>query len=423
MAPELQKPPVPPRTRIVEIDKNKFLQDKLDEVARTGKLDCKGITDESLINSALLKIREAHLPIRTLNLSECHLTHLPTLLLEKKFKHLTSLQLNDNPNLTQLPHNMDTLFPQLAHLNISRTGINPIDSVGIFRLLSTSYLFIIELDGTPVTADEYRDKMRSIFEQNKRLGGNTVKLSKDGSIKVFSSEAEFIRSKLREQREGLLKSAPGVELIMPFSQGKGRFYVARPPSDGICAGISTAISLSVLAGKGVEGFLKNLYLDPSEGQRKGKINLPYVHGLNELQNRVGVRSLYEVKQYLKERNIEYKILDYFGDEDSASENLKSTVAFLQQQVWATTENKALDIRLHYKYGNGHVISFIISDEKNDKQEKAVYFAEPNIGIFRIWLKENSNQLNDFFLKYADSEPITPETFIVSEITKAAAAST
>jgi len=60
---------------------------------------------------------------------------------------------------------MDTLFPQLAHLNISRTGINPIDPVGIFRLLSTSYLFIIELDGTPVTADEYRDKMTSIFEQ------------------------------------------------------------------------------------------------------------------------------------------------------------------------------------------------------------------------------------------------------------------
>jgi len=53
----------------------------------------------------------------------------------------------------------------------------------------------------------------------------------------------------------------------------------------------------------------------------------------------------------------------------------------------------------------------------------VYFAEPNIGIFRIWLKENSNQLNDFFLKYADSEYVTPEKFIVSEIKKAAAAST
>jgi len=251
-----------------------------------------------------------------------------------------------------------------------------------------------------------------------------VKLSKDGSIKIFSSNAEWIRSELRSQREGLLKSAPGVELIMPFSQAKGRFYVARPPSDGICAGISTAISLSVLAGKGVEGFLKNLYMDSSEGQRKGKINLPYVHGLNELQNRVGVGSLYEVKQYLKERNIEYKILDYFGDKDSAAENLKSTVAFLQNQVWATTENKALDIRLNYKYvNNGHVISFIISDEKNDKQEKAVYFAEPNIGIFRIWLKENSNQLNDFFLKYADSEPVTPAQFIVSEIKRAAAAST
>ncbi|ATW33222.1 hypothetical protein BJP43_01780 [Candidatus Williamhamiltonella defendens] len=399
------------------------MQDKLDEVARTGKLDCKGITDESLIHSALLKICEAHLPIRTLDLSECHLTHLPTLLLEKKFKHLTSLQLNDNPILTQLPHNMDKLLPKLAHLNISRTGINPIDSAGIFRLLRRTYLFIIELDGTPLTADEYRDKMTSIFEQKKRFVGKTVKLSKDGSIKVFSSEAESIRSKLIAEREGLLKSAPGVELIMPFSQSKGRFYVARPPSDGICAGISTAIALSVLAGQRVEGFLKKLYLDSSGGQRKGKINLPYVHGLNELQNRVGVGSLDEVKQYLKERNIEYKILDHFLAEDAAAENLKSTVAFLQNQVWATTENKSLDIRLHYKYGNGHAISFVISDEKNDKQEKAVYFAEPNIGIFRIWLKENSNQLNDFFLKYADSEYVTPETFIVSEIKRASSAST
>ncbi|ASV33773.1 hypothetical protein GWK90_00065 [Candidatus Hamiltonella defensa] len=33
VTPGLQKPPVPPRTRTVEIDKNKFLQDKLDEVA------------------------------------------------------------------------------------------------------------------------------------------------------------------------------------------------------------------------------------------------------------------------------------------------------------------------------------------------------------------------------------------------------
>ncbi|WP_207286983.1 hypothetical protein, partial [Candidatus Hamiltonella defensa] len=414
--PRLQKPPVPPRTRT----KNKFLQDKLDEVALTGKLDCKGITDESLINSALLKIRKAHLPIRTLDLSECHLTHLPTLLLEKKFEHLTSLQLNDNPILTQLPHNMDELLPKLAHLDISRTGINPIDSAGIFRLLRRTDLFIIELDVAPVTADEYRDKMTSIFGQKERFLGKTVKLSKDGSIKVFSSKAESIRSKLIAQREGLLKSAPGVELIMPFSQSKGRFNIACP-GDGICAGISTAISLSVLAGQRVEGFLKNLYMDSSEGQRKGKVNLPYVHGLNELQSRV--ESLIQIEQYLKERNMEYKRLDYFGNEDAAAENLKSTVAFLQNQVWATTENKALDIRLHYKYGNGHVISFVISDEKNDKQEKAVYFAEPNIGIFRIWLKENSNQLNDFFLKYADSEYRTPEKFIVSEIKKAAAAST
>ncbi|WP_217450866.1 hypothetical protein [Candidatus Williamhamiltonella defendens] len=280
-------------------------------------------------------------------------------------------------------------------------------------------MFIIELAGTPVTADEYRDKMTSIFEQNKGLRGNTVKLSKDGSIKVFSSKAESIRSKLRAQREGLLKSAPGVELIMPFSQGKGRFDIACP-GDGICAGISTAISLSVLADERVEGFLKKLYPDPSEGQRKGKINLPYVHELNELQSRVG--TLRNVKQYLKERNIEYKILNRFKAEDAA-ENLKSTVAFLQNQVWATTENKSLDIRLFYKAGNGHSTSFVISDEKNDKQEKAVYFAEPNIGIFRIWLKENSNQLNDFFLKYADSEYVTPEKFIVSEIKKAAAAST
>jgi len=420
VTPALQKPTVPPRTRIVEIDKNKFLQDKLDEVARTGKLDCKGITDESLIHSALRKIRKAHLPIRTLDLSECHLTHLPRLLLKKEFKYLSSLQLNDNPNLTQLPHNIDTLLPKLAHLNISRTLINPIDSAGIFRLLGRSRLFIIELDGTPVTADEYRDKMTSIFEQNKRLGGNTVKLSKDGSIKVFSSEAEFIRSKLRAQREGLLKSAPGVELIMPFSQGKGRFDIACP-GDGICAGISTAISLSALAGERVEGFLKNLYMDSSEGQRKGKINLPYVHGLNELQNRVN--SLHKAEQYLKERNIEYKQLDHFWVEDAPAENLKSTVAFLQQQVWATTENKSLDIRLFYKPGNGHTISFVISDEKNDKQEKAVYFSEPNIGIFRIWLKENSNQLNDFFLKYADSEYVTPEKFIVSEIKRAEAVST
>ncbi|ATW31217.1 hypothetical protein BJP42_01545 [Candidatus Williamhamiltonella defendens] len=313
---------------------------------------------------------------------------------------------------------MDTLLPKLAHLNISRTGINPIDSVGIFRLLSTSHLFIIELDGTPVTADEYRDKMTSIFEQNKRLVGNTVKLSKDRSIKVFSSHCKSISSELRAQREGLLKSAPGVELIMPFSQSKGRFFIALP--SGICSGISTAISLSVLADERVEGFLKKLYPDPSEGQRKGKINLPYVHELNELQSRVG--TLRNVKQYLKERNIEYKILNRFKAEDAA-ENLKSTVAFLQNQVWATTENKSLDIRLFYKAGNGHSTSFVISDEKNDKQEKAVYFAEPNIGIFRIWLKENSNQLNDFFLKYADSEPVTPAQFIVSEIKRAAAAST
>ncbi|ATW21980.1 hypothetical protein BJP44_02180 [Candidatus Williamhamiltonella defendens] len=300
------------------------MQDKLDEVARTGKLDCKGITDESLIHSALRKIRKAGLPIRTLDLSECHLTRFPTLLLEKDFNHISSLQLNDNPNLTQLPHNMDTLLPKLAHLNISRTGINPIDSVGIFRLLSTSHLFIIELDGTPVTADEYRDKMTSIFEQNKRLVGNTVKLSKDRSIKVFSSHCKSISSELRAQREGLLKSAPGVELIMPFSQSKGRFFIALP--SGICSGISTAISLSVLADERVEGFLKKLYPDPSEGQRKGKINLPYVHELNELQSRVG--TLRNVKQYLKERNIEYKILNRFKAEDAA-ENLKSTVAFLQ----------------------------------------------------------------------------------------------
>lgn len=84
VAPERQKPPVPPRTRT----KNKFLQDKLDEVARTGKLDCKGITDESLIHSALRKIRKAGLPIRTLDLSECHLTRFPTLLLEKDFNHI-----------------------------------------------------------------------------------------------------------------------------------------------------------------------------------------------------------------------------------------------------------------------------------------------------------------------------------------------
>lgn len=394
------------------------MQDKLDEVARTGKLDCKGITDENLINSVLRKIRKAGLPIRTLDLSECHLTHLPTLLLEKKFKHISSLQLNDNPNLTQLPHNIDTLFPQLAHLNISRTRINAIDSAGIFRLLSTSHLFIIKLDGTPVTADEYRDKMTSIFEQNKRLGGKTLKLSKDGSIKIFSSNAESVSSELREQREGLLKSAPGVELIMPFSQSKGRFYIART-GYGICAGISTAISLSVLAGERVEGFLKKLYLDPSEGQGKGKINLPYVHELNELQGRVD--SVMNIKQYLKERNIEYKMLDYFWAEGAAAENLKSTVAFLQNQVWATTENKSLDIRLFYKAGNSHATSFVISDEKNDKQEKAVYFAEPNIGIFRIWLKENSNQLNDFFLKYADSESVTPVKFIVSEIKRAAVA--
>nr|WP_171967633.1 hypothetical protein [Candidatus Hamiltonella defensa] len=407
---------MPPRTRT----KNKFLQDKLDEVARTGKLDCKGITDESLIHSALRKIRKAGLPIRTLDLSECHLTRFPTLLLEKDFNHISSLQLNDNPNLTQLPHNMDTLLPKLAHLNISRTGINAIDSAGIFRLLRRTDLFIIELAGTPVTADEYRDKMTSIFEQNKGLRGNTVKLSKDGSIKVFSSKAESIRSKLRAQREGLLKSAPGVELIMPFSQGKGRFDIACP-GDGICAGMSTAISLSVLAGERVEVFLKKLYLDPSEGQRKGKINLPYVHGLNELHHRVN--SLHKAKQYLKERDIEYKELDHFWVEDAPAENLKSTVAFLEKQVWATTENKSLDIRLFYKPGNGHAISFVISDEKNDKQEKAVYFAEPNIGIFRIWLKENSNQLNDFFLKYADSEYVTPETFIVSEIKRASSAST
>ncbi len=71
---------------------------------------------------------------------------------------------------------------------------------------------------------------------------------------------------------------------MPLSQIKVVFIDL--PGDRFYFCISTIISLSILADEMVGGFLKKLYLDSSDGQRRGKINLPYVHELNELQHRV-----------------------------------------------------------------------------------------------------------------------------------------
>ncbi|WP_158533944.1 hypothetical protein [Candidatus Williamhamiltonella defendens] len=344
--------------------------------------------------------------IHTLILSQCGLTDFPKALLENNFKKISSLQLNDNPHLIELPENIDSMFPNLTYLDISGTGINQSD--GIIRLANKE-LQIINFKNTPLEEDKCKNELISILKKNKY----PVKFYDDSSIKIRTPESKTDSASVKKKRSVLLNSAPGVELIMPFSQSKGRPDIVLP--DGICAAVCMAASLDFLADNEVEGFLKKLYPNFSKGQRKGRINLSYVKNLIELQGRID--SSTASASYLEQRNMKYSTLRSFPATKSAL-----LVNFLQKKVWDTTEIKAINITLDFTNQSSHRIAFLISNEKNNTGEKAVYFVEANIGMFKIWLKKDSDQLARFFLKYVSPSIQRHKTseFRVYEVKKTAA---